>query len=109
MDVVGLSIEIIALARSVIDGIAEVKAFPSKCETLSERIKCLLPTLKVLARMKEERKKIIESQEQNLPVFSDALIQLMKVAKDAEEFTHSLQNIGSIKKFIQRNKIKGEA
>ena len=109
MDIVGLSLEVFTLAKSVMDDIEEVKAFKTRCKRLSQRIQSLLPALEVLAQMKEERAKIIQLQKEDknlkLPVFNSGLNQLMTVVKDADKFAHSLQKIDFLKQLLKRRKI----
>ncbi|XP_072043623.1 mixed lineage kinase domain-like protein [Amphiura filiformis] len=109
MDIIGLSLEIVTLTKSVVDGVKEVKSFHSKCQRLSDRIQCLMPALEVLSRMKEERSKIIELQKQDsslkCPVFSTALMQLRKVVADTESFIQKLKKRDFLRQFLRRNKI----
>lgn len=109
MDIIGLSLDVFTLAKSVIDDIEEVKAFKTRCKRLSQRIQSLLPALEVLAQMTEERDKIIQLQKEDknikMPVFNSGLNQLMSVVKDADKFAHSLQKIDFLKQLLKRRKI----
>ena len=109
-DPIFLAEHIIKLGMSLYKMFQQLEVYKELADDLMFRVKQIIPALKVLKDMKDQKKELDDAQktEPQFAAFTQSLQDMLGVVEDVQTFLLSLQNMNKFQQVRKRNKIEEE-